>query len=125
MIVDYIILDQAGNPMTTGVLLQETVTATNQQAQALMPHTKINPQPQRPDARGIVPDTVGAISMNPLIVGFLRQNQLDATYSQNIRVLGTFGDQYRTALTLQNQYRLTNSGVTMTVGTVQQHARPK
>lgn len=123
--IDYIIRDQAGNPMSQGVLLTETVTATNPQAQALMRRTEVNKNPQRPDARGIVPDTAGAISTNPEVKTFLNQVQLNATFSQTIRVYGTVGTEYRTALTLQNEYRLTNSGVTMTVGKVQQHARPK
>jgi len=125
MTVDYVILDQAGNPMSTGVLLTESVSPSNQQAVSLMRRTEINTDPQRPDARGIVPDTLGAITRDPNVIPFLRQNQLDATFSQTITVFGAVGSVYQTALTLKNDYRLTNSGVTMTVGTVQQHARPK
>lgn len=125
MTIDYIIRDQAGNPMSTGVLLTETVTATNPQAQALMGNVRVNKDPVKPDSRGIVPDTTGAINPNPSTNTFLSQNQINATFSQTLTVYGTVGREYRTALTLENQYQLTNSGVTMTVGTIQQHARPK
>jgi hypothetical protein len=124
--LEYTINDQVGNPMSDGVLLQETVTPANPQAQALMNKAEVNLDPQKPNSKGIVPDTVGAISRDPKIVRFLISNpQLDAEFSQTITVFGTFGQQYRTALTLTNTYRLTNSGVTVTVGTVQQHPRPK
>ncbi len=123
--VDYIIRDQVGNPMSTGVLLRETVTPTNQQARDLMGDVDVNRNPVRPDARGIVPDTLGAISTDARVITFLNQNQVNATFSQTITVYGTVGSEYRTALTLKNEYRLTNSGVTITTGTVEQRARPK
>ena len=111
--------------MSQGVLVTETITATNPQAQALLGRVQVNNDPERPDARGIVPDTAGAISTDPRVNTFLNQNQINATFSQIITVHGVVGGQYRTALTLQNSYQLTNSGVTMTVGTVQKHTRPK
>jgi RHS repeat-associated protein len=123
--LDYIIRDRAGNPMITGVLLKEEVSPSNAQAEALMASVEVNKEPQRPDNRGIIPDTVGLITRDPRVMTFLNRNQLDATFSQTLTVFGTVGREYRTALTLRNQYQTTNSGVTMTVGTVKQHARPK
>jgi hypothetical protein len=111
--------------MITGVLLKEEVSPSNAQAEALMASVEVNKEPQRPDNRGIIPDTVGLITRDPRVTTFLNRNQLDATFSQTLTVFGTVGREYRTALTLRNQYQTTNSGVTMTVGTVKQHARPK
>ena len=125
--VDYVIYDQAGNPMSTDVLLRETVTPTNQQAQALMSSGRVavNPNPVRPDNRGIVPDTLGFISPDSRVTTFLQQNQVNAAFSQNITVYGTVGTEYRTAITVTNSYQATNSGVTITRGAVVNHARPK
>jgi hypothetical protein len=123
--VDYIIRDQAGNPMTTGVLLKETVSATNQQAKDIMGDIRVNNDPQRPDGRGIVPDTLGFITPNPKIIPFLQQRPVNATFSQTLTVYGTVGSEYRTALILKNEYRATNAGVTITRSAVEQRARPK
>lgn len=123
--VDYIIRDQAGNPMSTGVLLKEQVTPTNQQAQDVMGNVAVNKDPQRPDSRGIVPDTLGFISPDRRILSLLQRYQVNATFSQTITVYGTVGKQYRTALLLTNQIQATNSGVTITTGAVEQRSRPK
>jgi hypothetical protein len=122
--LEYTISDQAGNPMSTGVLLKETVSPSNAQAQAMTTNVDVNKQPVRPDNRGIVPDTVGAISPNPRSLTYLQQNQVDALFSQTITVYGAVGREYRTALTLNIEYRLTNAGVTLQIGTVTQHKRP-
>lgn len=122
--LEYTIRDQVGNPMTTGVLLKETVSPSNTQAQAMTKSTAVNGQPVRPDSRGMIPDTVGAISPDPRSLTFLQQNNVDALFSQTITVYGTVGGQYRTALTLNIDYRLTNAGVTVKVGTVNQYKRP-
>lgn len=90
-----------------------------------MGKVEVNKNANRPDSRGIVPDTVGAVGNDPKIITFLNRNEINATFSQTITVYGTVGGEYRTALTVNNQYRTTSSGVTMTVGTVQKHARPK
>ena len=62
--VDYVIRDQAGNPMTTGVLLKEEVKPTNPDANAIWSRTDVQTYPQRPDQNGIVTDTVGLVSRN-------------------------------------------------------------
>ena len=125
MTVDYIIRNQVGEPMSQGVLVTETLTGTNPQGQALRKLIETNTDPQRPDTRGIVPDTLGFVGRDPTIFTFLQQNQINATFTHTITVHGTFGKEYRTALTLQHSHVLTNAGVTMTVGPVQQRARPK
>lgn len=125
--VDITILNQVGDPMSTGVLLRETVKPAkgDQQAQALMNNLEQNKQPVRPDHRGIVPDTLGALSRDPREIQFLNQNKLDAIFEQNIVIYGVFGAEYRKALTVNNIYRLTNSGVTITLGKPEQTPRPK
>lgn len=123
--LDYTIRDQVGNPMSAGALLREAVTPLNPEAQTLINNVDVNQQALKPNSKGIVPDTVGAISRDPRILGFLRRNQLNAEFSQTITVFGVFGQEYRTALTLTNTYRLTNSGVTVTIGAVQKYQRPK
>lgn len=123
--VDYVIRDQGRNPMSTGVLLKEAVSPGNAQAAALMGKTAVNNQPQRPDENGIVPDTLGFINPDRTIVLFLQQNQMNAIFEQTVTIYGAVGGEYRTALTLRNEYQATNSGVTITMSTVQQHARPK
>lgn len=123
--VDYLVSDQAGNPMTARVLVQETVAPANKQAEAMMQNVDVNRQPQKPNSNGIVPDTLGAISRNPNIIAFLNRNQLDAEFSQKITVFGVFGQEYRTALTLTNTHRFTNTGVILTIGVVQRHQRPQ
>jgi RHS repeat-associated protein len=122
---DYIIRDQAGNPMSTGVLLKEEVSAGDSQTQALMKDVEVNKNPQRPDGNGIVPDTLGFISRDLKVVQFLQQNQVDATFKQTIKVYGAVAQEYRTALTVNNVYRATNAGVTVTGTTVVPSARPK
>ncbi len=122
--LDYTVRDQAGNPMTSGVLIRETVTPGNPQAEALMQNVDVNRQPQRTDSRGIVPDTSGAISRNPGVLRFLNEVRLEAVFNQTVTVYGTVGTEYRTALTMDNVHHLTNSGVTITLGTVVQHKRP-
>jgi RHS repeat-associated protein len=124
---DITIRDQAGNPMSTGVLLRETVKAAkgDQQAEALTNGLVFNKQPVRPDNRGIVPDTLGALSHDPREIQFLNQNKINAVFEQNIVIYGVFGGEYRTALTVNNTYRLTNSGVTITLGKPEQTPRPK
>src|SRR5215204_348709 len=102
--------------MSAGVLFKEQGSPSNPQAQAIMRNVEVNNDAQRPDSRGIVPDTLGFISRDSSVVRFLEQNQINATFSQAITVYGTVGREYRTALTLQNQYQLTNSGVTITTG---------
>jgi len=122
---DYIIRDQVGNPMTTGVLLTEQVKPTNPDAIALSNRTEVQRQPQRPDENGIVPDTLGAISRNPASLTFLQRNpNLNATFSQTLTVYGAFGGEYRTAIKLENNYTLTNSGVATTKGKPVSRARP-
>jgi hypothetical protein len=121
---DYTVSDQAGNTMTSGVLLVEAVTPVNMQAEALMKNTDVNNQPQKPDSNGIVPDTVGAISRSPSVITFLNRNLVNAEYVQTVTVFGAFGGEYRKALTLTNKILLTNSGVTVTIGVVVQHQRP-
>jgi len=125
--VDYIIRDQAGNPMSDGVLLRETVAPSNPQADAMMRNglVDVNSDPQRPDSRGIVPDTLGAITRDQRVLSFLKQNQIDAKFTQTLTVYGGVGDQYRTALILKNEYQTTNSGVKITTGPVEKRARPK
>ena len=122
---DIIVRDQAGNPMSEGVRVKETVSPSNPQAAAMMQNVEVNNDLQRPDTNGIVPDTLGAISRDPRVISFLNQNQVSAIFSQNITVYGTFEQQYRTALTTNNYYHLTNAGVRVIIGTVQQQARPK
>lgn len=111
--------------MSQGVLLKETVVASNAQAKALMGRTEVNKKAVRPDHRGIVPDTLGAISTDPGVRRFLNQNQLNAHFTQTITIYGTVGGEYRTALTLRNEYTLTNAGVTVKIGVGQQHKRPQ
>jgi RHS repeat-associated protein len=123
--VDYTIGDQAGNPMSSRVLVQETVAPINKQAEAMMQNVDVNRQPQKPNSNGIVPDTLGPISRNPNIIDLLNRNQLNAEFSQTITVFGVFGQEYRTALTLTNTLRFTNTGATLTLGAVQQHPRPQ
>ena len=124
--VDYIIRDQGGNLMSTGVLFKEEVSPGNKQAEALvrMGVVDVNSEPQRP-IDGIVPDTLGVISRDPKAVPFLQRNQINAVFKQTVTVLGTYGNEYRTALILKNEYQTTNSGVTITRGAVEKRARPK
>jgi hypothetical protein len=122
--LDYTVCDQAGNPMTSGVLLVEAVTAGNKQAEALMKNVDVNREPQKPNSNGIVPDTVGIISRNASITTFLNRNLVNLELVQTVTAFGTFGQEYRTALTLTNKIRITNSGTTLTIGVVVQHQRP-
>ena len=125
--VDYIIRDQAGNPMSNGVLLRESVAPSNPQAEAMMRSgsVDVNNALQRPDNRGIVPDTLGLITRDQRILSFLKQNQIDAKFVQTITVFGVVGGEYRTALILKNEYQTTNSGVKITTGPLEKRARPK
>ena len=123
--VDYIIRDQVGNPMTTGALLREEVNPTNTDAQALWRRTDVQKQPQRPDANGIVPDTLGLVGRNPASLTYLQQNpNMNATFSQTLTVYGAFGGEFRTAIKLENNYTLTNAGVAITRGKPVPSARP-
>jgi hypothetical protein len=125
--LDYVIRDQAKNPMgpDKGVLLRENIEPGNDEAKLLMGRVGFNKNPDRPDERGIVPDTVGAISRDSRIMTFLSRYQIDALFVQTITIYGTAGKEYRTALILNMQYRLTNAGVQVTVGQIEQRQRPK
>lgn len=122
--VDYIVRDQAGNPMS-GMLIQEQVKPTNGDAEDLWEVVRVNMQPQKTDENGIVPDTLGFVSPSRASLTYIEQNpRINATFTQTLSVYGIFGQEFRTAIKVVNHYRLTKSGVAIVRGPSEQRARP-
>jgi len=123
--LDYVVLDQDGNPMgpETGVTLGETVMSADRNAQALINNRKFansNGQRSATDSNGAVPDAIGPVSSHQADVQNL-QNGPAFRYEFNQRItvyMPNASGRPQGVLAMDNIIVLTNNSVSITFGEI-------